>query len=174
MKTSSEGIELIKRFEGCRLTAYRDDKGYSVGYGHFGVAAGTTITQDEAEQLFAGDLAKCEAVVDRLANVTPLGQHQYDALVSLCYNIGSGNLQKSTVWRLIRDGGAAPRAELREAWLMWNKSGGQTLSSLTRRRNAEYDHYAQQDVLKKKTDADAAAGGAAAGGPGVGYHCNLK
>lgn len=152
MKTSSEGIALIKKLEGCSLKAYPDADGYSVGYGHYGVSAGTVITQEEADELLAGDLVRFEAAVQRVANVTPLAQHQFDALVCLCYNIGSGAFQNSTVARLIREGGAAPRAELRAAWMLWNKSQGKTLDTLVRRRNLEYDHYAGNDVLKKKTD----------------------
>lgn len=168
MKTSSEGIALIKKLEGCSLTAYPDAGGYSVGYGHYGVAAGTTVTEEEAEELLRGDIYTAERAVERYC--AGLSQRQFDALVSLCYNIGSGNFARSTVVRLIREGGPAPRAELRTAWQMWNKSQGKTLDALVRRRNLEYDHYAAQDVLKKKTDP-AAGGSAAAGGH---YHCNLK
>lgn len=170
MKTSDEGIELIKGLEeGCSLKAYRDADGYSVGYGHFGVSAGTVITQDEAEELLRGDLYAAERAVER--HCAGLSQRQFDALVSLCYNIGSGAFGRSTVVRLIREGGPAPRAELRTAWQMWNKSQGKVLDALVRRRNAEYDYYASQDILagKKKTAAD---GSPAAGGGE--YHCNLK
>lgn len=153
MITSQQGIDLIKSFEGLRLQAYPDGNSYSVGYGHHAnVSAGTVVTQEEAEELLRADLANSEAVVNRLANATPDGftQNQFDALVSLAYNIGSGNFQGSTVARLIRQGGPDPRAELRNAWMLWVKSKGKTLTALVRRRNLEYDHYSANDTLKKK------------------------
>lgn len=152
MKTSQQGIELIKQFEGIGgkpvLTAYRDADGYSIGYGHHGVSAGTVISAERAEELLQQDIAWAERTVARYCS--GLSQHQFDALVSLCYNIGSGNFAGSTVVRLIRQDGPEPRAELRNAWQLWNKSRGKVLDSLVRRRNIEYDHYSANDTLKKK------------------------
>lgn len=167
MKTSDSGIALLKQLEACSLKAYPDASGYSIGYGHFGVQPGTVITQDEADMLLQADLEWAEKTVDRYC--AGLSQQQFDALVSLCYNIGAGNFARSTVVRLIREDGPSPRAELRTAWQLWNKSQGKTLQSLVRRRNLEYDHYAANDGIKKKT-ADT--------GPrppiDSGYHCRLK
>ncbi len=167
MKTSDQGIELIKSLEGCSLKAYPDAGGYSVGYGHYGVEPGLVITQDEAEELLRGDLYTAERAVERYC--AGLNQAQFDALVSLCYNIGSGNFAGSTVVRLIREGGPQPRAELRTAWQLWNKSRGKVLDALVRRRNLEYDHYCQNDGLKKKTDSGN-------GRPPIdsGHRCRLK
>lgn len=177
MKTSSEGIALIKRLEGCSLKAYPDATGYSIGYGHYGVSAGLVISQEEADMLLEGDLARFEAAVNRLANITPLSQNQFDALVCLSYNIGTANFQNSTVARLIRERGAAPTAGLRTAWLLWIKSRNPQTGSLevnqvlVRRRNEEYDHYSGNDNLKKKTADDSSS---PVDSIGNGYHCNLK
>lgn len=172
MQTSSNGIALIKGLESCSLTAYPDAEGYSIGYGHYGVSAGTVITQAKAEELLKQDLANFESIVNRCCS--GLSQRQFDALVSLCYNIGSGNFAGSTVVRLIREGGPQPRAELRTAWQMWNKSKGKTLDALVRRRNIEYDYYACQDVLrqddsKKKNIADGSSAPIRSE-----YHCCFK
>lgn len=138
MKTSQNGIGLIKRFEGLRLEAYGDGASYSVGYGHHGVAAGTRVTEAEAEALLKGDLQRIEAYVEGLG--LGLNQNEFDALVSLSYNIGTGRLASSTLLRLLRED-RAPREELRAAWSMWRHSGGQVSAGLERRRRAEYALY---------------------------------
>ncbi|PRP68676.1 muraminidase, partial [Chromobacterium amazonense] len=84
MKTSSQGIGLIQKFEGLRLTAYKDMVGVlTIGYGHTGpdVTPGLTITQPRAVALLQQDLAKFEVGVSRLVKVQ-LRQNQFDALVS--------------------------------------------------------------------------------------------
>ena len=99
MNTSQKGIDLIKIFEGLRLTAYKPvstEKYWTIGYGHYGpdVFKNMTITKERAEDLLKQDLKKFEAVVDKLSNLT---QNQFDALVSICYNIGTTNFLKSTL-----------------------------------------------------------------------------
>ena len=98
MKTSTAGINLIKQFEGCRLTAYKPvptEKYWTIGYGHYGqdVAPNMTITPAQAEIMLGIDLVKYEQAVDHYA-IFPLSQTQFDALVSFAYNCGVGNLQK--------------------------------------------------------------------------------
>lgn len=97
MKTSKNGIDLIKQFEGCRLTAYRlpGEKLYTVGYGHSGpdVLANMTISQERAEELLKLDLVKFERYVEQYATI-PLTQPQFDALVSYTYNRGPGGMKK--------------------------------------------------------------------------------
>ena len=85
MKTSSNGIALIKQLEGFSSSAYWDVDGYSIGYGHHGARAGQTVTRDQAEQLLAADLSVFEQAVSQ-ANPS-LSQNQFDAAVSLCYNM---------------------------------------------------------------------------------------
>lgn len=138
MTTSAQGIDLIKRHEELRLQAYPDGGGYSVGYGHHGVPAGTAITEAEAEALLRQDLPARERAVEALG--ASLAQEQFDALVSLCYNIGTGAFAGSTVARLVRED-PAPRPELEYAWRAWHLAGGKVSDGLKRRRADEYALY---------------------------------
>lgn len=133
MKTSNRGIELIKSFEGCHLTAYKCPAGvWTIGYGHTtGVKQGQTITQAQADAFLISDLAKYEKYVN--ATGLELKQNQFDALVSFTYNCGNGNLKA-----LIRD---RTLKEIGEAILLYNKSGGKVLNGLVRRRQAEHDLF---------------------------------
>lgn len=139
MKTSQEGIDLIKRFEGLQLKAYKCPAGiWTIGYGHTGpeVKEGKVITLAEAETLLRMDLGVFEDAVTRYAG--PAYQHQFDAMVSLCYNIGPGNFKNSSVVRLHKAGqynGASA------AFLLWNKAGGKILAGLVNRRKAERNLY---------------------------------
>ena len=102
MKTSKDGIDLIKEFEGFRKDAYLCPGGvWTIGYGHTrGVRAGDSILESEAEDLLKEDLREAEEAVSHLVS-TPLRQSQFDALVSLVYNIGSGNFCTSTIRKVI-------------------------------------------------------------------------
>nr|WP_199065153.1 lysozyme [Chromobacterium sp. ASV5] len=136
MKTSQNGIALIQKFEGLRLIAYQDVVGvWTIGYGHTGpdVRAGMIITQTQADQLLQQDLTKFEAGVSRLVNVS-LQQNQFDALVSFSYNLGLGNLQSSTLLKLLNAGDYVGAAE---QFLRWNMAGGRDLPGLTARRATE-------------------------------------
>jgi lysozyme len=140
MKTSDDGIALVKEFEGCELVCYADAVGVpTIGYGHtrglmrsdIGVK---TITQDEAERLLRqDDLPRYEAGVSAVVKV-PLEQHQFDALVSFAYNLGIGALSQSTLLKKLNnaDYGAAA-AEFPK----WVYAGSQVLPGLVRRRAAE-------------------------------------
>ena len=97
LRASANGRELIKSFEGLRLEAYPDGASYSVGYGHNGVAAGTRITREEADALFDADLQRFEDAVNAGTRPSPPSQGQFDALVSLAYNIGVGAFNQSTL-----------------------------------------------------------------------------
>jgi lysozyme len=135
MTTSPAGRKLIESFEGCRLTAYQDQRGIlTIGYGHTAsVKLGDTCTPQQADEWLTGDLATAEGAVNRLVRV-PLAQNQFDALVSLCFNIGQGNFAESTVLRLVNGGSVEGSAE---AFLMWDKVGGQANVGLFNRRTAE-------------------------------------
>lgn len=135
MKTSQRGIDLIKSFEGLRLSAYKDVVGVvTIGYGTTsGVKMGDTITKERAEELLREDVKRFEGYVDRLVKV-PLTQGMFDALVSFTYNLGPGALEKSTLLDQLNRGdydGAA------EQFGRWVKAGGKTLAGLVRRRAAE-------------------------------------
>ena len=135
MKCSKEGLALIKKFEGCRLEAYRCSANVlTIGYGHTGGVLETdVITQDVADKLLKEDIAKFEKYVN--VNVAvELNQNQFDALVAWTFNLGVGNLRSSTMLKKLNesDYDSVP-FEMRR----WNKAGGKTLDGLIRRRKAE-------------------------------------
>ncbi len=137
MNISQRGLDLIREFEGCKLTSYQDSVGvWTVGYGCTGptVCKGLTITQDDAEKRLLSHLQGVEASIERLVTV-PLTQGEFDALCSFVYNLGAGALAESTLLKELNrlDYNAASLQILR-----WNKAGGQELAGLTRRREAEH------------------------------------
>ena len=104
MKASGSIITYIKSKEGCELTAYKNpgEKYYTIGYGHYGpdVKEGQTITQAEADRLFAEDLKKFETAVNGYIDRYDLSfnQSKFDAIVSLTYNCGTNWVDNS--WRI--------------------------------------------------------------------------
>ena len=93
MKISEKGLELIKTFEGLRLSSYKavsTEKYYTIGYGHYGsdVSKDMTITESQAEELLKKDVEKFEDEVNKYSNYN-FNQNQFDALVSFAYNIGN-------------------------------------------------------------------------------------
>ncbi|HHH3394312.1 TPA: lysozyme [Klebsiella aerogenes] len=143
MQTSDEGIALIKGFEGCRLTAYPDPgtggSPWTIGYGWTlpvdgkPVRPGMTIDQATADRLLKTGLVSYENDVLKIVKVK-LTQGQFDALVSLAYNIGSRALSTSTLLKKLNAGDIKGAAD---EFLRWNKAGGKVLNGLTRRREAE-------------------------------------
>lgn len=136
---NKEGLELVKSFEGLKLTSYLcPAKVWTVGYGSTGshVKPGMTITREQAEELLRSDLRRFE---DAVAAAAPKAtDNQFSAMVSLAFNIGIGALQRSTVLRRHLAGDHAGAAD---AFAMWNKAGGRVLAGLTRRRAAEAALY---------------------------------
>ena len=135
MKISLEGLSLIKKFEGCKLIAYKCSAGvWTIGYGHTtGVKEGDVCTQEEAEKLLRGDIFKFEEYVQDSVKVD-LDQSQFDALVAWTFNLGPGNLRSSTMLKKLNNGEyESVPFEMRR----WNKAGGKTLDCLIRRRQAE-------------------------------------
>jgi len=132
---SEEGISLIKKFEGCRLEAYQDSVGiWTIGYGTIkGVREGDKINQDEAEHLLQEELPEYEDYINKMVKV-PLKQCQFDALVAWVFNLGSGNLQESTMLKVLNEG---KYDEVPAQMRRWNKAGGEVLNGLVRRREAE-------------------------------------
>ncbi len=135
MQTGEAGIDLIKSFESLALTTYICPAGkLTIGYGHTaGVQPGEQITPDQADALLAQDLASSEQAVNQSV-VTPLNQNQFDALISFCFNVGTGNFESSTLLRLLNNGDYTGAAD---QFLLWNHSRGQVMDGLTRRREAE-------------------------------------
>lgn len=140
MNISEKGIKLIKNFEGCRLEAYKCPAGiWTVGYGHTGstVHQGLKISQSEADSLLKTDLIIHCNNVSKLVKV-PLNQNQFDALVSLEYNIGYGNFSRSTLLKLLN---AKNYKGAAEQFAVWRLGGGKILPGLVKRRKAEKDLF---------------------------------
>ena len=131
MKTSNNGLNLIKRFEGCHLTAYKDPVGIpTIGYGHIkGVKMGMKITQAQADAYLKEDVVSAEKAVSKYSY--PYTQDQFDALVSFTYNCGAGNLAKLT------NNGTRTLAQISARIPAYNKAGGKELRGLVNRRAAE-------------------------------------
>lgn len=133
MKTSQRGIDLIKQFEGLRLTAYKCPAGvYTIGYGHTrGVKRGMKITEEEASAYLTADLRNSEKAVERYDSIYHWNQNEYDALVSFTFNCGATNLRS-----LLRNGGRN-RSQIAATLPLYRKAGGKVLKGLERRRAAE-------------------------------------
>ena len=134
-----EGLELIKRFEGCKLRAYVCAGGrLTIGFGSTGphVKPGMTITQEQADELLRSDLRRFEDYVSE--RCAPATDNQFSALVSFAFNVGENALATSTLRRMHLEGnheGAAGQFK------RWNKAGGRVLKGLVTRRAAEEALY---------------------------------
>jgi len=119
MKTNKAGIALIKKWEGCKLKAYKCQAGvWTVGYGHTdNVKSDTKITKAQAEEFLIKDLNYFENGVGYLI-ANALSENEFSALVSLAYNIGLRNLGQSSVLKCIKRG---DRLGAANAILKWNK-----------------------------------------------------
>jgi lysozyme len=135
MKTSEEGVALIRHFEGCELEAYLCPANvWTIGYGHtLGVKEGDAIDQEAAEALLIEDLEEFEGYV-REATEIELTQNQFDALVAWTYNLGPGNLKESTLLNRVNYG---PISDVPMQIKRWTKAGGKELPGLVKRRAAE-------------------------------------
>ncbi|MCU4582853.1 lysozyme [Acinetobacter gyllenbergii] len=144
MKTSQVGIDLITSFEALRLAAYDDGVGvWTIGYGTtvypsgVKVKKGDVCTKAQAVSFFQHDLRRFEAAVNQAVKVV-INQNQFDALVSLTYNIGETALKKSTLLAKLNKGDLNGAAD---QFAAWNKGGGKVLKGLVRRRAAESDLF---------------------------------
>jgi lysozyme len=144
MKLSKRGLNLIKEFEDCKLRAYLDAvQVLTIGYGHTkGVKRGQVITQAEADRLLAEDVAEFENGVNEAVKV-PLTQNQFDALVSFSFNVGLGNLKRSTLLRRVN---AKQFISAANEFAKWNRAGNKVLRGLTRRRAAEARLFAEESL----------------------------
>lgn len=122
MKTSDHGRQLIEEREGCVLHAYHDSVGVlTIGYGHTSMAGpphvmpGMRITQAQADAILTHDLSKWEAYVANDLHRTPT-QNEWDAMISLCHNIGPGGFRGSSVVRQFNLGNIGAAAD---DFLMW-------------------------------------------------------
>ncbi|HCI6538319.1 TPA: lysozyme [Klebsiella variicola subsp. variicola] len=147
MQISNNGIALIKRFEGCRLTAYPDPgtggDPWTIGYGWAGkvdgkpIKPGMKIDDATADRLLRTGVVSFDQSVSKMLKVS-VTQNQYDALVSLAYNIGTRALSTSTLMKKLNAGDVKGAAD---AFLSWNRSGGKVMAGLTNRRKAEREVF---------------------------------
>lgn len=134
-KTSQNGIDLIKNFEGFRHNAYQDSVGvWTIGYGHTLTAKpGMRIKRDKGEELLRKDLERFEkAVRDRV--IVPINQNQFDALVSLAFNIGVGAFTRSTLLKILNQ---SDYQGAKNEFRRWVHAGGKRLQGLVNRREKE-------------------------------------
>ena len=123
MAIAKSTLDFITKEEGARNKAYKDSKGlWTIGVGHLIKAdeqnlITATLTDEQVEDLLRSDLKWCSEAVETSIRV-PLEQHQFDALYSLCFNIGGTNFAKSTVVKKINENDLKGAAD---AILMWNK-----------------------------------------------------
>lgn len=135
MEISKNGINLIKKFEGCKLKAYKCAAGvWTIGYGHTsGVKYTDTITESQAEKYLKEDLAKFEANVEKYNGKYSWNQNEFDALVSFAFNVGSIDQLTAS--------GTRSKCVIADKILLYNKAGGKVLSGLTERRKSERELF---------------------------------
>jgi len=145
MTLSERGLNLIKEFEEFRGMPYRDAAGIpTIGYGATYYPDGQVvrmtdpaITEPEGSRMLVLMVARYADGISRYVQV-PLMQEQFDALVSWAYNVGLEAARTSTLMRVLNAGDYAAAAAQFERW---NRSGGQVLGGLTRRRRRERDLF---------------------------------
>lgn len=146
MRLSPDGAAFIKGYESCRLKAYKDQAGiWTIGWGHTGydVYEGVRWTQMQADKQFRVDVMSATLPINNNLRV-PISQQQFDALVSLAYNIGISNFLQSTLFRVLNEGNYA---EAGKQFLRWNKSRNpitgelEISNGLTNRRTKESEIF---------------------------------
>ncbi|MBO7695433.1 MAG: lysozyme [Methanobrevibacter sp.] len=150
LKISENGLNLIKKFEGCKLTAYQDVVGvWTIGYGHIsGVKKGMKITQAQADEYLKKDISSVEIKVNKYYDKYKFNQNQFDALCSFCYNIGSINQLTANGTRSID--------VISQKILSYTKAGGKTIKGLENRRKAEkelFDKKVKTNTTSKSTQS---------------------
>lgn len=139
-------LTMVAGFEGLYTHAYKDPVGvvticFGVTNDDRKVKMGDTATKDECYQMLAEDLPRYKAMVDKVIKV-PMPPHRTAAMVSFTYNVGQGNLAKSSVARYIN---AKQPLKGCDALMAWNKAGGKVLNGLTKRRAAEREYCRRSD-----------------------------
>lgn len=139
MKTSQAGKDLIKQYEGLKLTAYKCSAGKdTIGYGHtHGVKPGDHITKAQAEAFLDEDLAVFELTVNT-AIKRPMNPHQFDAMVALAFNIGGAAFAGSTLVKKFNTGDIQGAAK---EFPRWCHSGRIVVPGLVKRRAAEREMF---------------------------------
>jgi lysozyme len=149
----NKGIPIIRKFEGLKLKAYecpaslplpKEKKFWTIGYGNtffengLKVQEGDKITLDRADRLLFFVVTKFENEVKKIVK-SEINENQLGALTSFAFNVGAGNLAKSTLLKKVN---ANPNdATIRDEFMRWTKAGGKVLNGLVTRRKAEADLY---------------------------------
>lgn len=139
MKTGATGLNLIKGYEGLRMSAhYSPGEEWTVGYGHTSTARhGMSVSEGDAERLLRQDVQPIEKLIADTVRA-PLNQNEHDAIVSLIFNIGEENWKRSTVLRKLNEGDKLAAARAFEMWTKARVNGELVaLDGLVRRRAAE-------------------------------------
>lgn len=152
MTHSPKALALVKEFEGCRLTSYKDGGGiWTIGYGHTaGVHENQVCTEEQAEVWLDCDLLVADASVNRLVKV-PLNKNEFDALVDFVYNVGGGNFQTSTLLKRLNAYCYSGAANEFEKWV--HDEHGNVEQGLVRRRGAEKDLFLEPIDCSPETNA---------------------
>jgi lysozyme len=147
LKINQAGIDLIKKWEGLRRSAYQDAVGiWTIGYGHTSKAGppevkpGMVIEEQTADEILRRDISKFEQAVFKCVTY-PVNENQFSACVSLCFNIGPSNFRKSLLVRRLNEGNIEAAAN---AFLSWRKAGGLILSGLIARRKEERELFLKE------------------------------
>lgn len=137
MNYSSKCVELVKKYESCSLTAYKDITGYSIGYGHFGVNEGETITGEMAEQYLLQDLSEASIAVNSMVTRV-LTQGQFDALTDFVYNLGATVFHHSMLLHFVN---TCNDDMVEKDLCLFTFAGGKNLKILQDRREDEIQLY---------------------------------
>lgn len=140
---SPNAYNMIKKFEGLRLKAYKCSAGkYTIGYGHtYNVKPDDIITVEEAEKYLIEDVGFVYCELSKLIKIE-LNQNQVDALTSFVYNVGIGNFGSSTLLKKIN---SSKLDEVPPQFLRWVYAGKKILNGLVKRRKAEAELFIKQE-----------------------------
>ena len=133
-------LDLIMKYEGCRLKAYQDVVGvWTLGWGITeGIAPGMEITQEQADMMLFVDVEKRALKILQMVEHV-INDNQLCALISFAYKVGIGALYRSTLLHYINEN--MPKEEVAAQFLRWDKAGGRVYAGLTRRRKEESELY---------------------------------
>lgn len=135
MNHSQACVDLVAQFEGVRLEAYQDQRGiWTIGYGHtYSAEPGKTCTIEQAKNWLFTDLMIADQAVNKSVAIS-VNQNEFDAMVSLAFNIGGSAFEHSTLVDMLNKHDIMGAAN---QFLVWCKTNGQTNAGLVRRRTAE-------------------------------------
>jgi lysozyme len=145
-KVSKDCLDVIKLYEGFKSKPYLCPANVpTIGYGNTFYTNGKkvtlsdeSITEEKAVELLKDTVARFEQYVDSYCR-DDINQHQFDALVSFCYNLGPANLKSSTLLKKVN---VNPNdVTIKDEFMKWTKAGGKTLQGLVKRRKSEADLY---------------------------------